>query len=153
VGGGEKTTDIAGTTLALPGTDGYHRKRSPRRRLPVRRVFLFLLLLFPAAAAPLPAAQKSSGKEVRFGIAVAQKGMWREALFRFQRAVEIDPDNASAQNNLAVALEQMGEFDRAREHYEKAMDLKPKDLYIQQNYDLFREADDKRNRRERKTRR
>jgi Flp pilus assembly protein TadD len=137
----------------LPGTDGYHRKRSPRRRLPVKRAFLLLLFLFPSTAAPLPAATKSSTKEVRFGIAVAQKGMWREALFRFQRAVEIDPDNASAQNNLAVALEQMGDFDRAREHYEKALDLKPKDLYIQQNYDLFREADDKRNRREQRTRR
>lgn len=119
----------------------------------MKRTFLLLLLFFPLGAASLSAADKSSTKEVRFGIAVAQKGMWREALFRFQRAVEIDPENASAQNNLAVALEQMGEFDRAREHYEKALDLKPKDIYIQQNYDLFREADDKRNRRERRARR
>jgi Tfp pilus assembly protein PilF len=136
----------------LPGTGGYHRKRSPGRRLSVKRAFL-LLLLFVFGAAPLPAAPKTSSKEVRFGIRVAQKGMWREALFRFERAVEINSENASAQNNLAVALEQMGEFDRAREHYEKALDLKPNDVYIQQNYDLFREADDKRNRRERRTRR
>jgi type IV pilus assembly protein PilF len=119
----------------------------------VKRTFLLLLLFSSITAFPLSAADASSTKEVRFGISVAQKGMWREALFRFQRAVQIDPENASAQNNLAVALEQMGEFDRAREHYEKALDLKPKDLYIQQNYDLFREADDKRNRRERRTRR
>lgn len=119
----------------------------------MKRTFLLLLLFSSITAFPLSAADESSTKEVRFGISVAQKGMWREALFRFQRAVQIDPENASAQNNLAVALEQMGEFDRAREHYEKALDLKPKDLYIQQNYDLFREADDKRNRRERRTRR
>jgi tetratricopeptide (TPR) repeat protein len=49
-----------------------------------------------------------------------------------------------------VALEQMGEFDKAREHYERALDLKPDDLYIQQNYDLFRESDDKRNRKKRR---
>jgi Flp pilus assembly protein TadD len=60
--------------------------------------------------------------------------------------VEIDPDNASALNNLAIALEQQGEFDKARAAYDRALKLKPNDVYIQQNYDLFREADDKRNR-------
>ena len=44
----------------------------------------------------------------------------------------------------------MGEFDKAREAYEKALALKPGDLYIQQNFDLFREADDKRNRKSRR---
>ena len=111
---------------------------------------LFLLVPFLIAAGPAPAAEESSTKEVKFGIEVAQKGMWREALFRFQKAVEADPQNPSAQNNLAVALEQMGQFDEAREHYERALDLKGDDLYIQQNYDLFREADDKRNRKKRR---
>jgi len=110
----------------------------------------FLLAVLALAPLPLRAGDDSSTKQVRFGIKVAQDGMWREALFRFERAVVLDPDNASAQNNLAVALEQMGEFDRAREHYERALDLKPEDLYIQQNYDLFREADDKRNRKKRR---
>ena len=115
----------------------------------MKRAFLLLLI----APVPLLAADKASSKQVRFGVEVAQQGMWREALFRFERAVELDPDNASAQNNLAVALEQIGDFDRARDHYERALDLKPDDLYIQQNYDLFREADDKRNRKKRTSRR
>ena len=81
---------------------------------------------------------------------MAQKGLWQEARFRFERAVQLDPANAAALNDLAVALEQMGEFDEARKAYEKALELKPGDIYIQQNYDLFREADDKRNRKSRK---
>ena len=85
-----------------------------------------------------------------FGLDVAQKGLWQEARFRFERAVALDPQNASALNDLAVALEQMGEFDKAREAYEKALALKPGDIYIQQNFDLFREADDKRNRKSRR---
>jgi Flp pilus assembly protein TadD len=128
-------------------------ERNPlKRRLTVKRALLVLpLLLLPG---PSPAvAETSSAQQVKFGIAVAQKGMWREALFRFQRAVEIDPQNPSALNNLAVALEQMGEFQEARENYERALELKPDDLYIQQNYDLFREADDKRNRKKRRRRR
>ena len=95
---------------------------------------------------PVPAAQTTSGDEVKFGIDVAQKGLWQEARFRFEKAVELDPDNSSALNNLAIALEQQGEFDKARAAYERALKLKPNDVYIQQNYDLFREADDKRNR-------
>lgn len=105
---------------------------------------LFLLL------APAPARLASSADEVRFGIEVAEKCLWREARFRFEKALELDPDNAGALNNLAVALEQQGEFDGARAAYEKARKLKPGDAYIQQNYDLFREADDKRNRKAKK---
>ena len=47
------------------------------------------------------------------------------------------------------ALEQEGEFEKAREAYERALKL-DRSLYIQQNYDLFREADDKRNRKAKK---
>ena len=112
-----------------------------------------VLLPFLLAPGPSPAAEQTSSKEVKFGIEVAEKGMWREALFRFQKAVEIDPNNPSARNNLAVALEQMGQFQEARQNYERALELRPDDLYIQQNYDLFREADDKRNRKKRRRRR
>ena len=110
---------------------------------------LFLLLLAPL---PAPDREPSSSQQVEFGIDVAQKGLWQEARFRFEKAVELDPDNAPALNNLAIALEQQGEFDKARGAYEKALQLKPNDLYIQQNYDLFREADDKRNRKTKRRR-
>jgi Flp pilus assembly protein TadD len=113
------------------------------------RAFLLLLLLAPG---PLLAAEESSARQVEFGLKVAQKGLWQEARFRFERAAALDPGNASALNNLAVSLEQMGEFEAAREAYEKALELKPGDMYIQQNYDLFREADDKRNRKSRRKR-
>ena len=113
------------------------------------RALLLLVLLAPG---PALAAEESSGRQVEFGLKVAQKGLWQEARFRFERAVELDPGNAAALNDLAVSLEQMGEFDEARKAYEKALGLKPGDLYIQQNYDLFREADDKRNRKNRKKR-
>ena len=112
------------------------------------RAFLLLLLLL--APAPAMATEESAAHQVQFGLKVAQKGLWQEARFRFERAVRLEPGNAAALNDLAVALEQMGEFEQARQAYEKALQLKPGDLYIQQNYDLFREADDKRNRKTRK---
>jgi Flp pilus assembly protein TadD len=105
-----------------------------------------LTLLLALSTEPLA----KSSDEVHFGIRVARKGLWGEAQFRFEKAVQLNPDNASALNNLAIAFEQQGVFDKARVCYEKALKLKPSNTYIQQNYDLFREADDKRNRKKKK---
>jgi Flp pilus assembly protein TadD len=117
----------------------------------VKRALSVLLLLLPALApSPLAAKDRSAEQQVHFGLDVAQKGLWLEARFRFERAAALDPQNASALNDLAVSLEQVGEFDKARQAYEKALAIKPGDIYIQQNFDLFREADDKRNRKSRR---
>lgn len=92
---------------------------------------------------------KDAKKVVAFGIDVARRGLWQEARFRFEQAVALNPDSASAFNNLGVTLEQQGEFEKARAAYERALALDPDNLSIQQNYDLFREADEKRNRKPR----
>jgi Flp pilus assembly protein TadD len=104
------------------------------------------VLLTSSGPLPLP----SANDELRFGIEAAQKGLWNEARFRFERAVALQPGNAKALNDLAVAYEHMGDFEKARKSYERALELKPGDSYIQQNYDLFREADDKRTRKSRR---
>ena len=116
------------------------------------RIFLFLVVFplvpsRPASAADTDKDQaKEAKKEVAFGINVAQRGLWQEARFRFEQAAALNPDSASAFNNLGVTLEQQGEFEKARAAYERALELDPKNMSIQQNYDLFREADEKRNR-------
>ncbi len=89
--------------------------------------------------------EKDAKKEVAFGIDVARRGLWQEARFRFEQATTLNPESASAFNNLGVTLEQQGEFEKARTAYERALQLEPKNISIQQNYDLFREADEKRN--------
>ena len=106
-------------------------------------------LLLVLAQAGIPSS--SSDDEIAFGIEVARRGLWNEARFRFERAVALDPQSAEAHNDLAVALEQQGDFKKAREAFETALKLAPGSLYIQQNYDLFREADDKRNRKKKKS--
>ncbi len=94
--------------------------------------------------------QKDAKRVVAFGIDVARRGLWQEARFRFEQAASLNPDSPSAFNNLGVTLEQQGEFEKARAAYERALQLDPKNVSIQQNYDLFREADEKRNRKSRK---
>jgi len=64
-----------------------------------------------------------------------------------ERAVELDPTYAAAWNDLGIAFEQQGKFDEARKAYEKAVALDPKNIMIRQNYDLFKEINDRTKRR------
>ena len=77
--------------------------------------------------------------QISFGSSVARRGLWREAAFRFERAVQQEPNNARAHNNLAVALEAEGEFSRALAEYKRALELDPGDSYIRRNYARFAE--------------
>jgi type IV pilus assembly protein PilF len=109
-------------------------------RLPV----ILLALLFAVPSAALAAdARDDAKKQVEFGISVAQRGLWREAIYRWERAVEIDPTYAPARNNLAIAYEHEGDLEKARLAYEKALELDPANAYIKQNYELFKEINDR----------
>ena len=74
-----------------------------------------------------------------FGVQMAQMSLWREAMFRFQRAVEINPGDAMAHNNLAVAYEANGDFDKAAKEYKEALRLDRGNTYIQKNYSRYTE--------------
>jgi Tfp pilus assembly protein PilF len=112
-----------------------------------RRV-AFALAAVLALASPAWASARSDAKQqVEFGIQVAQRGLWREAIFRWEKAAEIDPSYPAAFNNLAVAYEHEGELEKARKAYERAIELDPKNAMIRQNYELFKEINDRTNRR------
>jgi len=119
------------------------------------RPVITTLILVALSTCPLLAYDREdqSRAQVAFGIDVAQRGLWREAIYRWEKAVELDPDNASARNNLAVAFEQSGEFEEANEEYERALELDSANLYIRQNYELFREAYERKKRSDRRARR
>ena len=72
-----------------------------------------------------------------FGVRMAKANLWREAMFRFRRAVEINPADAMAHNNLAVAYEANGDFDNARREYLEALKLDRGNAYIQKNYSRY----------------
>ncbi|MCA1583351.1 MAG: tetratricopeptide repeat protein [Acidobacteria bacterium] len=88
-------------------------------------------------------ARGDAKEQVEFGIQVAQRGLWREAIYRWERAAQLDPSYAAAFNNLAIAYEHEGQLSKAREAYEKALALEPENALIRQNYDLFKEINDR----------
>ena len=92
-------------------------------------------------------ARATAKSQVDFGIKVAQNGLWKEATYRWEKAVEIDPSYAAAWNNLGIGYEHEGRFEEARKAYEKAVALDPKNILIRQNYDLFKEINDRAKRR------
>ena len=109
-----------------------------------RRIAALVFVAATVVASPAFADKRSDAKaQVDFGIRVAQRGLWREAIYRWEKAVEIDPQYAAAFNNLAIAYEHEGQLEKARKAYEKAVDLDPNNAEISQNYELFKEINDR----------
>lgn len=81
----------------------------------------------------------TAATQMRIGSNAARQGLWREAMFRYQRAVAIEPNNAMALSNLGVAYESSGDFEKAREAYLKALQIDRANPYIQKNYSRFSE--------------
>ena len=101
-------------------------------------------LIGAGVAAPGYADTRSDAKaEVDFGVNVAERGLWREAIYRWEKAVELDPGYAAAYNDLAVAYEHEGQLAKAKDAYEKALKIDPNNIQIRQNYELFKEINDR----------
>ncbi|HKY20687.1 MAG TPA: tetratricopeptide repeat protein [Vicinamibacterales bacterium] len=107
---------------------------------------LTVALLLTALSGVIHADARSDAKaQVEFGIAVAQRGLWKEALYRWARATQIDPTYAAGFNNLAVGYEHEGLLDKASEAYERALKLEPNNALVRQNFELFKEIHDRTN--------
>ena len=109
---------------------------------------LLAAALIVATALPAYADKRSDAKaQVSFGILVAQKNLWKEAVRSWERATELDPTYPAAWNNLGIGYEQLGRFKEAREAYEEALKLDANNTYIKTNYQQFRDIYDRQNRR------
>ncbi len=101
---------------------------------------VLLLVLLPAVSV----IGKKSTDPFRFAAEMAEKGNWREALFRWRQAEKQDPDNPRVLNNLAVALEVRGEAEAAGEMYSrlaKHTTELPETAYNIKAYNRFWKAD------------
>ncbi len=96
-----------------------------------------LAALLGGCSANRPAA--AAGAQLTFGIEMARRGLWNEALFRFERARLEQPGDVRAANNLAVAYEAVGRFDEALAAYRAALTAEPGNRVLKQNYSRFLE--------------
>lgn len=70
---------------------------------------------------------------LRFGTEMAKDGHWREAKFRWEQALKLDPRDSRVLNNLAIAEEALGAPDRARELFSQAIAVASRDGRIRDN--------------------
>jgi Tfp pilus assembly protein PilF len=108
-----------------------------RRALISTLIAVALLLIAIGCSSSSSGDVTSAEAQRKFGVRMARMNLWREAMFRFRRAVEIDPDNAMAHNNLAVALEATGDLEGAAREYREALRLDRSNQYIQRNYSRY----------------
>jgi hypothetical protein len=105
---------------------------------------IFLVGFAVVVAAPALATKAGLEEILRFAAEVAQKGDWREARYRWEQAAAIEPDNPRVINNLAVASEVLGDAEKARALYDKALALGGADSRIEDNSEraaFFRHAE------------
>lgn len=111
------------------------------RRLRWTSAWLLLPVLLVALAGCAGGNSKpvtaSAEQQLKFGVDMAERGLWNEALFRFEQAQKLDPGNARVMNNLAIAYESVGKFDEALAAYKKALELEPENVNIKKNYSRF----------------
>lgn len=102
---------------------------------------LYSVVLALALVAPVGCSGYGSSRspeaQVAFGVSMARRGLWNEALFRFRQADRMDPNNPHILNNLAVAFEATGEFDQALETYKRALKASPSSRDLRRNYSRF----------------
>ena len=90
-----------------------------------------------------PTRASSEGPGRSSASSVAQRGLWREAIYRWEKAVEIDPTYAAASTTSPSPTNTKGSWTRRARPYEKALELEPNNIQIRQNFDLFKEINDR----------
>jgi len=68
---------------------------------------------------------KGDGALMSRAYGYAKKGLWGEAVVMWEQAIEANPSNAHAANNLGVAYEKAGDRTKAEGMYRKAISLDP----------------------------
>lgn len=89
-------------------------------------IIIFILLIHVAGA-------QTSGDWYNIGEAFSYSGEYNKASEAYDKAIDIDPNNAFAWNSKGFALNKLGENRRALEAYDKAIDIDPNFEYAWYN--------------------
>ena len=87
----------------------------------------------PKRPEPLPQTKT----QLQFGVEMAQRGLWSEALFRFRQAQAQRPADPRVLNNMAIAYEALGQFELALQYYQDALKGDPNNRDLRRNYSRF----------------
>ena len=83
----------------------------------------FFILLFGAAAALAASYDELAGEAFNSGLSCVRSNDFRSALRHFRQATQYDASFSAAYLNIGACHERLGEFDKAKPFYEKALKL------------------------------
>lgn len=106
---------------------------------PPRSLFFAGLLAIGCAVFLCSCASARTPNQLKFGLWAAERNLWDEAIFRWEKVLAAEPSSVPAHNNLAVAYEKKGLWDKARAAYEAALKIDPNNTYVKTNFDRFKE--------------
>lgn len=87
------------------------------------RIKIFLFLLLCTGALWAAGYDEKAGESFNLGLSFVRSNDFRSALRSFRQATQYDASFAAAYLNIAACHERLGEFDKARPFYEKALKL------------------------------
>ena len=102
-------------------------------------LFIFLAFLVLPISFVYAETSEELKRQLKFGVRAAQQDHWDEAIYRWRKALQLDPNNVMAHNNLAVAYEQLGEYGLALEEYQIAYRLDSQNENVKNNLDRFKD--------------
>ncbi len=110
------------------------KRRTSFRLLTVMTCLLAVLMI---GGRKKQADTSSPEAQLAFGVEMAKRGLWSEALFRFKQANRWSPGNPRVLNNMAVAYEALGNFEKALDYYQEAIKSDPSNRELKRNYSRF----------------
>ena len=82
-------------------------------------------------------ARRVADTNIQLGIAYMREGDFETALVKLQKALEANPDSATAHGTLAILYENIGENQLAEKHFKTALRLSPEDPQTHNNYGQY----------------
>ncbi len=105
----------------------------------INRFALVPLIAALAACGSASNTKSDNSTDIHLQLGVRYLSMNKLELARdnLLQALKEDSDNVQAHNALAFLYEKLNQPDKAKEHYESALDLKPDDLSVKNNFGRF----------------
>ncbi len=94
----------------------------------------FLLLACAGARQLEKDNQKIAESNVRLGVGYFQQGKVEDALVKIKKALKAVPDYHDAHSSIALVYQQLDQDEKAKEHYETALELQPDNGLTLNNY-------------------
>ena len=100
-------------------------------------ILFFVVSLIGCSGASTIKSDKAANVNADLGIRYLQSGRLQLANEKLQKALKQSPNSPAANHYFAILQQRLGDSNKARKHFTKAVSLSPKDPEIRNNYGSF----------------